>query len=79
LQELVRAAHERGCTEIKGTYIPSSKNQPAADALAALGFHQDGEEDGATLWTYDLADQLPVVNDYIKVEAREEAVRAGTQ
>ena len=43
MQELCRAAAERGCTEIRGTYIPTAKNGLVRDLFARLGFEQVAE------------------------------------
>ena len=78
LQELGRAASERGCTELRGSYIPSAKNDLVRDLFPRLGFELVDERDGTTHWIYDLSRKPPVVNEFIDVAREEkEALGAG--
>jgi FkbH-like protein len=71
LQELCRAAGERGCTELRASYVPSAKNELVRDLFPKLGFEPVDEHDGTTHWIYDLTRKPRVVNEFIDV-AREE-------
>ncbi len=70
LHELCLAAQARGCRVIRGTYIPTAKNEMVRDVFGRYGFEMIGRaEDGqTTLWEYDLARLGPVVNDYIALD-----------
>lgn len=76
LQELCRAAATRGCTEIRGTYIPTAKNELVSELFQRLGFELVGERGGETDWVYDLSAKPPVTNEFIEVERRDEAIHA---
>jgi FkbH-like protein len=78
LQELGRAASERGCTELRGSYIPSPKNDLVRDLFPRLGFELVDEHDGTTQWSYDLSRKPTFVNEFIDIAREEnEAVHAG--
>ena len=77
MQELCRAAAERGLTEIRGTYVPTAKNGLVRDLFARLGFEHVAENDGTTEWIYDLASKPAVTNEFIDVAREGEAVGAG--
>ncbi len=77
LQELCRAAAERGCTEIRGWYVPTAKNGLVRELFQRLGFEQVGESGDATEWAYDLTTKPAVTNPYIDVAHEEEPIRAG--
>jgi FkbH-like protein len=76
LQELCRAAAARGCTEIRGTYIPTPKNGLVSDLFERLGFERVGERDGETDWVYDLVAKPPVTNEFIEVERKDQVIHA---
>ncbi|MDX6483708.1 MAG: hypothetical protein QOE95_1479, partial [Gaiellaceae bacterium] len=65
LQELCRAALDRGCATIEGTYVPSPKNELVRDLYRRLGFEPLGEHEGTTRWSYDVAKHGAVVNEFI--------------
>ncbi len=50
---LVEQARLRGCSAIRGTYVPTAKNSLVADLYLRLGFEPEGEPDptGATHWS----------------------------
>lgn len=52
MAEVLRAATARGCTLVRGTYLPSPKNGQVADLYERLGFTPAGTdpESGATFW-----------------------------
>jgi FkbH-like protein len=77
LQELCRAAEARGCSELRGSYVPSAKNDLVRDLYPRLGFEPVGESDGTTDWVYDLARKPAVTNPFIEIAREEEPVHAG--
>jgi FkbH-like protein len=77
LQELCRAAAERGSSELRGSYVPSPKNELVRDLFPRLGFELADESDGVTHWAYDLTSKPAVVNDFIEVVREQETVHAG--
>lgn len=76
LQELCSAAAARGCSTLRGLYIPTAKNDLVRDLFPRLGFEPAGEHDGSTEWVYDLVTQSAVVNPHIEIIHHEETVRA---
>ena len=63
---IVRAAQNAGATRLRGTYLPSAKNQLVADLYQRLGFRLLEETPGgATRWEYDLAQRGPILNEFI--------------
>ena len=68
LAELVRRAAERGCTQVRGTYVRTAKNALVADLYLRLGFrpatdqpHDDDQlHDHRTTWMLAL-DEAPAV------------------
>jgi FkbH-like protein len=77
LQELCRAAVDRGCSVIEGTYVPSPKNELVRDLYQRLGFEALDASAGTTRWRYDLAKDGGVVNDFIEVTRGEDDGRDG--
>lgn len=72
--ELMRAAQEAGVARILGRYIPTRKNALVQDLYPKMGFQQVGDGDsqgtteGETLWEYDLREQPPLRNEFIRIE-----------
>ncbi len=60
LNELARAAADRGLAEIRGTFAPSGRNEPAREHYAKLGFAQAAESNGATTWSLALESFEPL-------------------
>lgn len=58
LDRLRREAARRGCSTIRGTYVPLPKNVQVADLFSRLGFQADGADPatGSTWWRLDLED-----------------------
>jgi FkbH-like protein len=54
--DLAKAA---GANRLIGEYIPTSKNKPVADLYPALGFAELRQENGGTLYAFDLGQTLP--------------------
>jgi len=66
LMHICRAAQDAGATRLRGTYLPSAKNQLVADLYQRLGFRLLEETPGgATRWEYDLAQRGPILNEFI--------------
>lgn len=60
-------AAARGCTVIRGTYVPSAKNGMVKDLFPRLGFEHSGKttNDGSTVWLYDLTKNTAIENEFI--------------
>jgi FkbH-like protein len=54
LDELVRAARQRGITGLQGCWLPSGRNDLVREHYANLGFTLGKEQDGATCWQLDI-------------------------
>jgi FkbH-like protein len=61
LNELVRRAAARGCTLLRGVYIPTAKNIMVRDLYTRLGFSPGADEPTRREWT------LPVTNHLTRV------------
>lgn len=65
LMHLCHHALTRGCTRLQGTYIPTPKNQLVQHLYRDHGFTlANRNPDGTTAWTYDLATDGPITNDF---------------
>jgi FkbH-like protein len=63
-------AEGRGMRRLRGTFIPTAKNGPAANVYERLGFELvQRSPDGTTTWAYDLQELGPIPNPFIDVEA----------
>jgi FkbH-like protein len=68
LAHVTDAAARLGCEVVRGTYVPSAKNQIVRDLYERFDFREIGREaDGATLWEYDLREGGPILNEFIEV------------
>jgi FkbH-like protein len=70
---LMAAARERGCSRIRGRYLPTAKNGMVADLYPRLGFKELGparepREAGETVWVYDLDTQPLITSPLVRVE-----------
>lgn len=74
LAEFEQMARARGCREIRGTFIPTRKNQAlVADLFPRLGFERLSGEDGqTTTWRRRVEAGPAAINPYIRVERPEE-------
>ena len=63
---LCRRARELGCWTLRGTYVPSAKNSMVADLYPRLGFELVSEDDGETIWEYDIAAKGAIRSEYIE-------------
>ena len=67
LDEVVARARARGICTLRGTYVPTRKNDAVADHYARMGFHLlSSQADGSTVYTLDLAGYQPR-NRHIRV------------
>ncbi len=57
LCELAREARAAGARHLRGWFVPTAKNQPAADFYASHGFEPIEKRDAATLWELDLVNK----------------------
>jgi predicted enzyme involved in methoxymalonyl-ACP biosynthesis len=61
---LAQQAVKNDCREIRARFVPSARNQVAADYLERAGFTKTGEH-----WTLRLPSELnKIPKDYVKVE-----------
>ncbi len=67
LRRLCEIALERGCTNVRGTFIRAAKNDIVADLFARLGFDAVSEGPDRSDWTYDLATTGLPASDHIRV------------
>jgi FkbH-like protein len=68
LADATSAAASRACRVVRGTYIPTAKNQIVRDLYERFGFEEIGrDEDGTTRWEYDLGTHGPISNEFIEV------------
>jgi FkbH-like protein len=67
LETLSAEAVRRSCTRLRGTFIPSERNRPAADLYERHGFTLTEESDGVTTWEYDIEKHGRIVNEFIEV------------
>lgn len=65
LKRLCESADRAGCSRLRGTYIPTAKNQVVATLYGDVGFCLVAENHGTTSWEYDLADRGPITSDFI--------------
>ena len=68
LSQLCQRARQLGCTKLKGTYIPTDRNELVKEIYPKYGFEPVGKEEGGTThWMYDLIAKGPVTNSHIEV------------
>jgi FkbH-like protein len=76
LEELCRRGPELGCRRLRGTYVRTEKNAPAADVFRRLGFELEREDAGSSVWIYDFSTRGPIRNEFIQAAAESlESVR----
>ena len=67
LNRLCQEACKMDCTALRGTFVPTSKNDVVKDLYPRLGFSLINEQcDGSTLWAYDVSEAGVRVNPYIR-------------
>jgi FkbH-like protein len=66
LSQVSAAAARMRCSSIRGTFIPTAKNQMVKDIFGQFGFElRNSGPDGTTIWSYDLAAKGPIINGFI--------------
>jgi FkbH-like protein len=66
LQHLCEYALANGCTTLRGTYVPTSKNGVVKDLFHNHGFVLDAEHEGETTWLYNITQNGSITNSFIK-------------
>ncbi len=59
LREIVQQARARGIERLVGRYLPTERNGMVREHYAKLGFRLAADENGATTWELDTADEPP--------------------
>jgi FkbH-like protein len=65
LKHLCSEAQQLGCTQIRGSYVPTDKNALVRELYSRFGFSLIGAENGMTTWEYNLALLGPIENRFI--------------
>lgn len=73
LVRVCQAAERLGCSTIRGIYVPTAKNPQVADLYERFSFTKVSEDEGTTVWVYDLATQGPIASEFIREAAYEPA------
>ena len=71
MDELVCQCQTRGITEIVGYYYPTAKNGMVKEFFGEMGFEMLSEEDGGTIWSFQLTELYKKKNQYIQIEGRQ--------
>jgi FkbH-like protein len=66
LEQLCRRALRLGCSQLRGTYIPSAKNMMARDIFEKFGFERTTESGDDEKWLYSLNTRGPIKNSFIE-------------
>ena len=70
LAHLARVARKWGATTLRGWFIPTPKNEPAKVFYPSHKFRKVKEENGSTLWEFDLSQ--PICSpEWIKLELKD--------
>jgi FkbH-like protein len=75
LKHLCLMAREKGCTAIRGFYLPTPKNGLVKDLYAKFGFTLEQENDQGSVWTYDMEALGPVRNQTIQITTLQDAIQ----
>lgn len=67
LSHISRAAQRLNCTKLRGTYIPTAKNMMVKDIFSRFRFACVSDNDGTTVWEYDLHENGPIENGFIEL------------
>jgi FkbH-like protein len=68
LEHLCREAAGRGCRRLRGTHVPTARNQLVRDLYGSFGFELVADAAGTTTWEFDLSRMGPIRNDLIAEE-----------
>ena len=63
---LCRRASELGCSTLRGTYVPSTRNAIVADLYPRLGFGLVSDDDGVTIWEYDIEAKGAIRSEFVE-------------
>jgi FkbH-like protein len=66
LSRLCESVVQRGCSRVRGTFIPTAKNEVVRDVFAQLGFVLVASENGRTTWEYDITEKGIPTSEYIR-------------
>jgi FkbH-like protein len=61
----------RGVTRLRGFYSATARNELVRDLYSQLGFEPAGDVGGTSMWEYDLANNVPIENRYIRQRVNE--------
>lgn len=67
LSHICRLARARECTQLRGVYVQSSKNELVKSIYPGFGFEKEGEDNGAMYYIYDVQKNGDIANEYIRV------------
>ena len=65
LEHLCQEAAMRGCRRLRGTYVPTTRNQLVRDLYGSFGFELIADEAGTTTWEFDLSRMAAIRNDVV--------------
>jgi FkbH-like protein len=65
LARVCRVMQDLGCSILRGTYVPTGKNQLVRELYARFDFTMLDDQNGTTTWEYDIARQGPIRSDFI--------------
>jgi FkbH-like protein len=65
LARLCVEARRLGCERLVGRYAPTAKNELVRTMYGDHGFVLEGEQDGTTIWHYDLTQEADIANEFI--------------
>jgi FkbH-like protein len=66
LAALCKAAQQRDCVRLRGTYIPTPKNALVAEVYPSHGFEVAEGAERESAWEYDLAGRGPIQSQFIR-------------
>jgi FkbH-like protein len=67
LARLCESALAKGCTRLRGVYVPTAKNAMVKTVYERFGFELvETRDDGTSVWSYDLRVKGPITNAFIE-------------
>lgn len=69
LADIASQARERGARALRAIFVPTHKNQPAADVFARHGFVRTGDSAEGTIWELDLTAHTVAPPEWLEVQA----------
>jgi predicted enzyme involved in methoxymalonyl-ACP biosynthesis len=72
LADFAQRARDGGCSELRGTYVPSAKNGVVRELYRTLGFEAAGSEaaGGTTTWRRPIDDEVCTGSPFIALDPR---------